>query len=403
MLRALSLLLLLLCVGVRGDTECAPQRSLTRLMRGSFAPGVLNNAPGTSLVDTPYEYGSTFEAGTATHLSYLFVRSASATPTVWTVWSGAGVLLTNVTHTSVTTSLSSIPLDPPVALEPGARFTVSASGAGRTQATVASASPNEQVFDPTVASLATYLGSFRGAVGMAPQDALADPLTVLAIDVGLYGCVVQPTVDAPSGRATLRVDAVTYPPGVCGFTHACRVDRSAYVGPVGEVCTAPESACDFVDPESACRQEMGFNVTRQLTCACTHPCLTGPLCTTLVKPLAPTRAAGAVQGCYADNAIFAPCRTFGPLGCNSTALTCVRQTFAGTRQVAGIALPAMDVCCPRGFVGDACDVPVGCTVSGCDHNGTCLAIDSGGRALLPKDTRCFGCDVGFGGVFCQTA
>ncbi|MDO9174309.1 MAG: hypothetical protein Q7V62_05845, partial [Actinomycetota bacterium] len=392
MLRATLLLIFLCAFGVRGDTECAPQRSITRLMRGSFAPGV--GAADSSLAFTPYEYGSTFEAGTATQLSHIFVYGSYDASTVWTVWSAAGDSLRTFTLLPAT-GHNYATLEPAIALEPGARFTVSASGAARTQIAFASESPLDRVFNPTVASLATYIGSFRSSVfGTPPQDPLADPLTVLGIDVGLVGCVVQPTIDAPSGRATLRVDAVTYPPGLCGFTHACRVDAGkVYRGPVGEVCTAPESACDFVDPTSTCVQQLGFNVTRQLTCGtrgCVHPCLTGPLCTTFVKPLNGT---GPDTACYADNPILAPCRNFGPLGCNSTSLTCVRQTFTGTRAVRGaygvsVALPAMDVCCPRGFNGDDCKNPVGCTVDQCDNGGVCVNIER------PQDSYCAQCPIG---------
>lgn len=85
-----------------------------------------------------------------------------------------------------------------------------------------------------------------------------------------------------------------------------------------------------------------------------------------------------------------------PLACThcTNGTSCVRQTPGRTFGALGVTVPASDVCCPRGFAGDDCTTPVGCSLSGCDNGGTCVRSDRNGTALRPQDSFCEGCPKG---------
>lgn len=82
-----------------------------------------------------------------------------------------------------------------------------------------------------------------------------------------------------------------------------------------------------------------------------------------------------------------------PLSCDNCT-SCVRQTPGTTYRVGGMTVPASDVCCPRGFAGNDCNTPVGCSISGCDNGGTCVRSDRNGTALAARDSFCEGCPKG---------
>src|ERR1019366_2364349 len=93
--------------------------------------------------------------------------------------------------------------------------------------------------------------------------------------------------------------------------------------------------------------------------------------------------------CYVDSPATTLCAAFGPYGCNNTALNCVRQTLPtpdgllwvnftmpsvwppvgapfiwfisplGAGQNVSIQVRPSDICCPRGYIGNYCEIPVG--------------------------------------------
>lgn len=100
--------------------------------------------------------------------------------------------------------------------------------------------------------------------------------------------------------------------------------------------------------------------------------------------------------------------------CDNTTQACVRQSNPGVSYqripVDGVLRNVMnsEVCCPRGWKGDACHIPVGCSEGGCDHGGQCLRTTATGVPLAARDMRCFGCPPGnnvtgpgWGGAFCH--
>lgn len=257
-------------------------------------------------------------------------------------------------------------------------------------------------------------------------------------------------------------------PGICNATLLPACDTTTLPGfaiPTG-VCGTPavsnppsDYTCNLVDPGARCNPHGAG-------CLCADPCLTGPLCTIAKTPISvplplvctwtktdevnyrPTFQAtfpvnatdyatfglsrttpmnnfyargGAIftstyywwyfrqtcvptprtpGACYADMVQPPLCAAFGPAGCPVNT-QCVRTTNGRG-----------DVCCPRGRVGDLCEVPTGCTLGGCSHNTTCTILDPN-RPI--QTARCTGCPVaiynatdrtllraGYVGTWCDT-
>lgn len=237
---------------------------------------------------------------------------------------------------------------------------------------------------------------------------------------------------------------ITYGPGVCGATVNCTTS-GALLGLVepGKVC-----GVDYV-----CNATTPYGVCSPTGCSCTDLCVGGGLCSIWQKD-----KIAAVPLFYSEKTVYATCgnltqlainatvaqisgSTHWPLTpvrrayetglirltplaasvalpcggrCNTTTQACVKQTNPGVAfqnvVVDGVLTPIMnsEVCCPRGFQGDACEIPVGCSEGGCDHGGLCLRATTLGVPLAPRDTRCFGCPPGtnttgpgWGGLFCH--
>jgi hypothetical protein len=160
------------------------------------------------------------------------------------------------------------------------------------------------------------------------------------------------------------VGNTSYPLGVCGITLDC----------VAQVC--PTSfACNSLDVLAVCQAQK---------CVCS-PEWTGPMCNSPVVSNNPPS-----------------CLAFGPQGCNSTDLSCVRQsnivsinataysTYTFPSLLSIIFFYGTEICCPRGYAGDNCGSYIGCTQYGCDHGGTCVLRN----ALAPEDSYCAGCPSG---------
>lgn len=231
-----------------------------------------------------------------------------------------------------------------------------------------------------------------------------------AIDVVSTVCQAETLVAAPAIalRQTLKIGRVLYGPGLCGLTSNCTQDAAGYwTGLAAGVCRIGAEGV------SECQLLAGSNATcfgPGARCQCNSPCLGGATCTEFARqPYAyGIDGTGRYGSCLPDNPFFGDnvplCAAWGAAGCNSTELVCVRQTYGGLREVKpGVRAPASDVCCPRGYRGDSCDTPVGCSLGDCLHGGSCLVADTAGNALRPGDTRCFGCDPGWGGAFCHLA
>lgn len=95
------------------------------------------------------------------------------------------------------------------------------------------------------------------------------------------------------------------------------------------------------------------------------------------------------------------CSNFGSNGCNSFDLACVTQLKDGyvdamtgkrTRQggVNSTLVPRTDICCPRGYSGDACHVDVGCSIGGCDNGAVCVHP----HPTVVQDSYCANCSSG---------
>jgi hypothetical protein len=199
---------------------------------------------------------------------------------------------------------------------------------------------------------------------------------------------------SPPPVVTRQVGAVLYGPGICGITANCTTVAG---GLLQGTCSGAQ--CNAIDPYAACSSTGG--------CSCFSGLASGPFCTN-----APT---------------VAPCAAFGgSSACTARNMTCVRQTYTGyvgvnvTGGSSTVQVAASDICCPIGFSGNACECPrgftgPGCTVavgcsqpgvlgSGCDNGGVCLThsgVNGTGQALAPGATRCFGCNAGWTGLFCD--
>ncbi len=113
---------------------------------------------------------------------------------------------------------------------------------------------------------------------------------------------------------------------------------------------------------------------------------------------------------FAAKTCPAPCSHFKGGGCPAKE-ACYRRTSSGSVPVlkngvyVDIFMPPMDVCCERGWDGFDCDTYVGCSKTGCDHNGTCLSTGRSDTGLeIPldgADIRCINCDPGWTGTFCN--
>ena len=95
-----------------------------------------------------------------------------------------------------------------------------------------------------------------------------------------------------------------------------------------------------------------------------------------------------------------PCATHAG-GCSYCAAQQADHVFNVTGALR--LVPKSDVCCSVGLRGDLCDEDVGCALGDCLHGGTCLAADKDGLAVPVADQRCFGCDPGWTGRFCEEA
>jgi len=314
-------------------------------------------------------------------------ETAADIPVTVFVWSNTSQLLASKTTTgTVANTWLTVALDTHVVIPSHTQFTVSVVSVERAlyvNGLDKLATPG--VSDPRV--IGSYITP-RDATGMPTvefRDVYFTPRADGGVDVNYHDtffmvdpvwtrCVIGPSQAAASNRRTALVGNVLYGPGICNVTNQCIATGGAYTGPRRTFCASPESDCAYRSNATTCtRRGIGIVYT---TCTCNDPCLTGPLC------------AQVAPGCP-----HAPlCRNFGPLGCNSTSLTCVRQAYTGTRSVLGVQVPATDVCCPRGFAGDACEMPVGCTVGGCDNGGVCVVLD----ADKPGDSYCDRCPAGSG-------
>lgn len=248
-----------------------------------------------------------------------------------------------------------------IALPPGLRLAYAVSGDGTTL-------PATQ-FPPTADYMP--LGTSTSAV------TYIDPVFVTR------PCFEQETqTSVPVPLRTRQVGAVLYGPGLCNLTSDCRQSAVSglFLGPNGTACHAPNHECQLRGNDTTCRRN-----ANTISCECDDPCLTGPLCMQFRS-----------SECASQTTKYPLCAN---LPCAEG--TCVRQSYTGTRLVLGVPVPASDVCCPLGYGGDACELPIGCSVFGCQHNGTCLTHDASGAALLAKDTRCFGCDPGWTGLYCH--
>ncbi len=74
-------------------------------------------------------------------------------------------------------------------------------------------------------------------------------------------------------------------------------------------------------------------------------------------------------------------------------------------QLSQMKMDHSDVCCERGWYGFDCQEEIGCSKTGCDNGGTCLAtvLNEANQTVTLKgeDIRCVNCDAGWTGRYCE--
>jgi len=263
---------------------------------------------------------------------------------------------------------------------------------------------------------------------------------------GRTGAECELTDDAAvtTYMSSRTVGNVTYGPYVCGVTAPCTMSATGTQIPMG-TCGI-DYQLDAVSKHNQCGgcTEVNCNIGW-----CTDLCTTGAFCNTPVafsfKPMTrwwrltyswiPTSGSytyynGETLDCpslateadvNATKESFLPYATINPFSAVPplcallpfNCSNCVRQQADHVVNVNGsmVLVPRSDVCCPMGFRGDMCDVPVGCDPerggTPCLNGGRCLAVTKDGDRIDPADQRCFGCDpgrngtFGWGGRFCE--